>query len=45
MLTLEIDFLDAINGTSKTITFGRTDICITCKGNKAKPGNSPTTRG
>eukprot|EP00349_Pseudokeronopsis_sp_Brazil_P005854 CAMPEP_0202973828 /NCGR_PEP_ID=MMETSP1396-20130829/54427_1 /ASSEMBLY_ACC=CAM_ASM_000872 /TAXON_ID= /ORGANISM="Pseudokeronopsis sp., Strain Brazil" /LENGTH=62 /DNA_ID=CAMNT_0049706587 /DNA_START=556 /DNA_END=744 /DNA_ORIENTATION=+ len=44
-MTLDIDFMEAVNGTSKTIQFARTDTCGTCKGTKAKPGTSPTTCG
>jgi molecular chaperone DnaJ len=44
-MTLEIDFMDAVNGAAKTITFSRTDLCGTCKGSKAKPGTSASTCG
>lgn len=37
-VTIEVDFLDAVNGAKKTIHFNRTDTCPTCKGTKAKPG-------
>ena len=41
----EIDFMDAVNGAQKAVSFNRTDICGTCKGSKAKPGTSETTCG
>ena len=44
-MALEIEFMDAINGANKTITFSRVDVCGTCKGSKAKPGTSPSTCG
>jgi molecular chaperone DnaJ len=37
--------MDAVNGASKTVTFGRTEVCGTCKGTKAKPGTSPSVCG
>jgi len=42
---LEIDFMDAVNGVTKTVSFGRTETCGTCKGTKAKPGTSASTCG
>lgn len=45
MINLEIEFLDAVNGTQRVVNFGRTDVCPTCKGTKAKPGTSPSTCG
>ena len=45
ILNLEIDFLEAVEGTKKTITFNRTDACPTCNGTKAKPGTSASTCG
>lgn len=44
-MSLEIDFMDAVNGATKNLTFQRTDICSTCKGSKSKPGTSPSTCG
>jgi molecular chaperone DnaJ len=44
-MNLEIDFLEAINGSTKTLTFSRTDVCGTCKGTKSKPGTSPSSCG
>ena len=37
---MEIDFMEAISGTAKTVTFARTNICPTCNGSKMKPGTS-----
>lgn len=45
MMTIEIDFMEAINGAQKTLTFSRTDVCGTCKGTKSKPGTSPSACG
>ena len=45
MLNLEIEFLEACNGATKTVSFGRTEVCGTCHGSKAKPGTSPSTCG
>lgn len=44
-MNLEVDFMEAINGSVKTLTFSRTDVCGTCKGTKCKPGTSPSTCG
>ncbi len=35
-MNIEIEFMEAVNGTQKTVTFGRTDTCETCKGTKTK---------
>lgn len=37
-MTLEVEFLEAINGVSKTIQFPRLNKCSTCEGTKRKPG-------
>ena len=29
-MNIEIDFMDAVNGATKTVSFGRTDVCETC---------------
>lgn len=44
-LNLEIDFMDAVNGATKNISFKRVSTCETCNGSKAKPGTSPATCG
>lgn len=45
LMNLEIDFMDAINGATKQVSFGRTDVCEGCKGSRAKAGTSPSTCG
>jgi len=45
VLGVEIDFMDAISGTQKTVSFGRTDLCGTCKGSKSKPGTGQSKCG
>lgn len=44
-MSLEIDFMDAVNGANKNVTYVRTETCGTCKGTKAKPGTSASTCG
>lgn len=44
-MTMEIDFMDAINGGTKNVNYVRTDICVTCKGSKCKPGTSASNCG
>ena len=44
-INLELDFMEAVEGAQKTVTFSRTDTCKTCNGTKAKPGTSPSTCG
>ena len=38
---LELDFEEAVFGTTKTITLTRDEVCPTCSGNGAKPGTAP----
>ncbi len=38
---LEIDFLDAVFGTDKTVTVRRLEDCEGCKGSGAAPGSNP----
>jgi molecular chaperone DnaJ len=40
VMNLEIDFMDAINGFTKEVSFRVKDTCATCKGSKCKPGTS-----
>lgn len=40
---LEIDFLEAVFGTEKTITIRRLEDCESCQGTGAAPGSSPVT--
>lgn len=42
-LTLEIEFMEAIQGVKKQVTFQRNDDCSTCKGTGCRPGSQPTT--
>ena len=44
-MALEIDFLEAIHGTQKTIEYARTNKCGTCNGSKMKPGTSEAQCG
>lgn len=32
VLGMEIDFMDAVKGCEKSVTFNRSDVCLTCKG-------------
>lgn len=45
ILNLDVEFMEAVEGAQKTVSFGRTDVCETCKGTKSKPGTSPSTCG
>lgn len=45
IVVIEIDFMEAINGAQKAVQFGRTDICVTCKGTKSKPGTGESKCG
>ena len=40
MINIDIDFMEAVNGKQKVVNFGRTEVCGTCKGTRAKPGTS-----
>lgn len=42
VMNLEIDFMEAINGFTKEVTYRVKDTCGTCKGSKCKPGTSST---
>jgi molecular chaperone DnaJ len=44
-INLELSFMEAVEGCSRTVQYHRTDICGTCNGSKAKPGTKPTTCG
>ena len=44
-INLDVDFMEAVQGTKKTISFNRTDTCPTCKGTKCKPGTSASSCG
>lgn len=41
MLSLEIEFNEAVYGCNKTIQFNRPCACPTCLGKKYKPGSQP----
>ena len=44
-VSIEIDFMEAINGTQKTITYARANKCGTCNGTRRKPGTNETECG
>jgi molecular chaperone DnaJ len=44
-MNIELEFMDAVNGSQKILSFGRIDTCETCKGSKTKPGTSASTCG
>lgn len=41
-VAIEISFLEAANGCTKTIQLDRKTLCVTCNGTKIKPGSSAT---
>ncbi|GAB5356750.1 hypothetical protein AAMO2058_000315800 [Amorphochlora amoebiformis] len=43
VVTLNVDFLDAVFGTNKEFEVSRYEPCSTCGGSGAKPGTSPRT--
>lgn len=36
---VEVDFLDAVQGVLKSVSYARLTVCTTCKGSKSKPGS------
>lgn len=42
VLSLEIDFMDAVNGLQREVSFRIKDVCSSCKGSKCRPGTSAT---
>lgn len=44
-VAIEIDFLEAINGCQKPITYARINKCGTCNGTKMKPGTQEADCG
>ncbi len=42
-MELEVEFLEAAKGASKTVTFERQEPCLECRGSGAKKGTSPVT--
>ncbi len=43
VVELELDFMEAVKGVSKTVTLQRQVPCETCNGTGAEPGSAPTT--
>lgn len=41
VINIEIDFMDAINGVQKDVSYRIKDTCSSCKGSKCKTGTSP----
>ena len=41
-VSIEIDFMEAVQGITKEVSYRAKDVCGTCKGSKCKPGTSPT---
>jgi molecular chaperone DnaJ len=41
MLSLEISFMESVNGVAKSVNFEKKGVCHTCGGSKCKPGTSP----
>lgn len=44
-VNIEIDFMEAINGCQKPITYARINKCGTCNGTKMKPGTTEAQCG
>jgi len=42
VLNVEVDFMDAVNGTQKTVTYNKVDNCSRCNGSGAQPGTGET---
>ncbi len=40
---IEIDFMEAVNGTQKEIKINKYESCSVCKGSGAEPGTKPST--
>lgn len=45
IVTVEISFLEAIQGCQKTVAVDRVAVCSTCNGSKCRPGSSPSQCG
>lgn len=41
IISLNLNFFEAVAGSSKEVSFRVQDVCGTCKGNKCKPGTNP----
>ena len=42
VINLEIEFMEAIEGIQRDVAYRIKDSCSTCKGNKCKPGTTPS---
>ena len=42
-MEVEVDFLEAAKGATKTVTFDRAEPCLECQGSGAKKGTTPET--
>lgn len=42
-MELEVDFLEAAKGASRSVTFDRLEPCLECRGSGAKKGTSPVS--
>lgn len=42
---VELDFMEAINGTQKHIAYNKTNQCGTCHGTKMRPGTEEEVCG
>ncbi len=42
ILSLEISFMESIQGVQKTLSYTRVETCNMCKGSKCAPGSAPT---
>lgn len=42
-LNIHLNFIDAINGTKRQVSFSRTSLCSTCNGNRCEPGTKIET--
>jgi len=45
VLNVEIEFLDAVNGATKTVSYNKIDNCSRCNGSGAQPGTGETNCG
>lgn len=45
VLNVEVDFMEAVNGTQKSISYSKIDNCSRCNGTGAQPGTGETNCG
>lgn len=45
ILSMDVTFLESVQGVKKEVTFEKRGICKTCNGSKCKPGTAPTKCG